>query len=165
MVVADSSVLITLSAIEELDLLRKMFTRICIPEAVWREVVVTGEGEPGAKEVNRASWIETGKIENTLLAHALQETLDQGESEAIVLAIEQKSELILLDEKPAREQALYFGLQPLGTIGVLVWGTQNKHLSALKPVLDQLIHEGDFRLSNKLYEKDLAELGEQIIDD
>jgi len=160
MVVSNSSVLIALSAIKQLHLLQKMFNRVMVPDAVWQEVVVEGEGEPGALVVKEASWIETRKIKNTLLSHALQESLDQGEAEAIVLSIEQQLDTILLDEKPARERAAYFGLRPLGTLGVLIWATREQYIPELKPVLDQLVKEGDFRLSSTLYNKALTEVGE-----
>lgn len=39
-VVANSSVLISLSAIGQLDLLRKKYKEVLIPQAVWEEVVV-----------------------------------------------------------------------------------------------------------------------------
>ena len=127
-----------------------MFGEVAIPEAVWHEVVLTGQNEPGASEVKNASWITRQAIQNTLLARSLEASIDRGEAEAIVLAIEQESEIILLDEKPARDQALSFHLRPLGTIGILLWGTQHQCIPELKPVLNKLVNEGNFRLSNDL---------------
>jgi hypothetical protein len=48
-------VLIALSTIDQLRLLKRMFEgkRIVIPQAVLREVVEEGRGQPGAKEVER----------------------------------------------------------------------------------------------------------------
>lgn len=140
MIVSNSSVLIALSVIDQLPVLQKMWTRVSVPAAVWKEVVVTGKGEPGANAVENARWIDVQEVQNTLLAHALQESLDRGEAEAIVLALEQHSSTILLDEKPARERATYFGLRPLGTLGILIWGTQNGYIPQLKPVLTWIIH-------------------------
>ncbi len=50
-VLSDSGPLIALSKINHLDILRKFFDKIIIPEAVWTEVVEKGEGRPGSKEV------------------------------------------------------------------------------------------------------------------
>ena len=80
MVVSNSSVLIALSAIQKLELLKEIFNKIYIPEAVWNEVVVQGEGEPGSKEVKNAGWIESKKIKNVNLVSAFDETLDKGEA-------------------------------------------------------------------------------------
>jgi len=55
--VANSSVLISLSAIQQFDLLYKRFPEVLIPQAVWQEVVVEGKGQPGAQEVQSSNWI------------------------------------------------------------------------------------------------------------
>jgi predicted nucleic acid-binding protein len=54
-VVSDASALIDLARIGELDLLRRLYGELLIPEAVWREVVIEGAGQPGAEEVRAAS--------------------------------------------------------------------------------------------------------------
>lgn len=56
-VVSDASVLINVARIGELDLLRKLYGTITVPEAVWSEVVVNGAGQPGAEIVGSAAWI------------------------------------------------------------------------------------------------------------
>jgi hypothetical protein len=57
--VSDSSPLIYLSSLRDLDLLGRIIGDIVIPHAVYREVVVDGHGQPGAEEVQRATgnWI------------------------------------------------------------------------------------------------------------
>lgn len=54
MIVSDASILINLARIGELDLLRKLYVKIHIPEAVWQETVVSGTGHPGAKDISTA---------------------------------------------------------------------------------------------------------------
>ncbi len=51
-VLSDSGPLIALSKIKHLDILRKFFDKIIIPQAVWTEVVEKGAGRPGSKELN-----------------------------------------------------------------------------------------------------------------
>jgi hypothetical protein len=87
-VVSDASALINLARIGELDLLRRLYSGLVIPQAVWREVVVEGAGQPGADEVDAASWIEAKEVTNEHLVRALRQDLDAGEAEAIVLALE-----------------------------------------------------------------------------
>lgn len=49
-IVADSSPLIGLARIGQLELLKRSGRRILVPPAVWDEVTVHGLGSPGAKE-------------------------------------------------------------------------------------------------------------------
>jgi predicted nucleic acid-binding protein len=57
--VSDSTVLIGLAKIEKTDLLRDLFQKIYIPEAVFREVTEQGDQRAGAKIVREAGWIIT----------------------------------------------------------------------------------------------------------
>lgn len=47
-VIADSSPLIALAIIDQLDLLPGLFRRVVIPPAVWEEITVQGAGLHGA---------------------------------------------------------------------------------------------------------------------
>ncbi len=96
-VVSNSSILIALSRIGQLDLLSQRFKEgIIIPQAVWHEVVETGIGRNGANEVKSANWITVHKITNNSLFALLYTELDKGESEAITLSIEEQADIILL---------------------------------------------------------------------
>lgn len=113
-VVSNTSPLINLAWVGQLELLHELYGVIDIPEAVWHEIVVQGAGQPGAKEVNSADWINTRAVDNKLLVLALHQELDAGEAEAIALAIEQNAGLLLMDERLGRETARYFGLNYTG---------------------------------------------------
>lgn len=160
-VVADASVLIGLSAIGQLPLLHARFpSGIFIPEAVWREVVDEGRGRPGAQEVADADWITVRSAAARGMVQLLLADLEQGEAEAIALAHETDADIILLDERDARRAARRLGLRPLGTIGILIWAKQSGRVSNLREVLDKLQAEGNFRMSQTLYERALREVGE-----
>ena len=119
-VVCNASPLIVLAAVGQFDLLHAMYGEIIIPEAVFHEVVVSGAGEAGAREVGTASWIKRHTVRNAALVKALGLELDAGEAEAIALAVEQSAELILLDERLGRLAAARLGLTMVGTLGVLI---------------------------------------------
>ena len=53
-VIADSSSLIALSKIGELEILHDLFENIFIPKAVYVEVVVQGKGRSGLEEIKNA---------------------------------------------------------------------------------------------------------------
>jgi len=160
-IVANSSVLIALSSIGKLNLLRDKYKNIIIPKAVWSEVVETSWGEPGSDEVRKANWIEVLEIKDNNLFMAINESLDYGEAEAIVLAIELKADMILLDEKDARIIADRFNIVPLGTIGILIWAKKANKIESLKKELDKLKNEGNFRISPKVYHRALKAVDER----
>jgi hypothetical protein len=159
-VVSNASPLINLARIGKLDLLHDLYGELTIPEAVWREVVVEGAGQPGADEVKGATWIKRHAVTNRQLVHALQQELDAGEAEAIVLASETEAELLLMDERLGRETAQHLGLRYTGLIGVLVEAKRKGLISAVKPHLDALRDAAGFRVSDVLYTRVLQDEGE-----
>jgi len=122
-----------------LSLLRERFPEsIVVPEAVWREVVVNDKGMVGL----------------------LRAELDEGEAESIALAHEVSADVVLLDERDARQAAMRMGLKVLGTVGILLWGKQAGKLMNLRELLDALRFQGKFRISQRLYERVILEAGE-----
>ncbi len=159
--VANSSVLIALSRIGQLELLSRRFPEgLLIPRAVWREVVEAGKGQPGAAEVAAASWITVYAVKDQNIVSLLRTELDEGEAEAIALGHEQQAEVVLLDEKDARRAARRLGLAVLGTVGVLIWAKRAGLIASLRDQLDVLQTQGKFRLSAAVYEKALRVVGE-----
>jgi hypothetical protein len=160
-VVADASVLIALSTIRQLTLLVERFPQgIVIPQAVWREVVEQGRGRPGAQDVAMAPWVTVQNAAPSGIRQLLLAELEVGEAEAIALAHEISADLILLDERDARQAAARLGLRSLGTIGILIWAKQSGRLLQLRPTLDAL-QQGRFRISRSLYIQALAVVGEK----
>ena len=119
-VVSNSSPLIHLSKIKRLDLLKNFFGELLIPEAVYRECVVEGYGREDSRRIEEAKWIKVRKIKNMDLKRAFMMILDEGESEAIILSLEEKADLLLLDEYDAREVARNFDINLTGVIGILI---------------------------------------------
>jgi uncharacterized protein len=58
-VISDTSPIINLAGIGQLNLLQQLYSKIVIPDAVYRESSVVGTGQPGAIEVQTLSWIES----------------------------------------------------------------------------------------------------------
>jgi len=131
-VVSDSSVLINLAWIEQLDLLPSMYQEVIAPTAVWREVVEKGAGKPGAQAIRTAAWLQVKEPQNKLLIQALRQDLDAGEGEAIALAIEQNADLLLIDERIGRATAQHFNLAVIGVIGILLLAKRQGMLPEIK---------------------------------
>ena len=95
-----------------------------------------------------------------VLFASLQVELDDGEAEAIVLAIELKADFLLLDERKGRAIATRLGLRPIGLLGVLVEAKHKRLITDLRSVLDDLIRKAGFWISQELYEHALKIAGE-----
>lgn len=153
-VVSNSTPLIALSRIDKLDLLKQYFSEITIPEAVYHEVVVAGGELHGAKEIKNLPWVKVKKVGNGLAVKALETIVDTGEAEAITLAAELKSRLLLIDDAEGRKTALGMGLTITGTVGVILMAAKEGKLD-LKSTLDRLLSAG-FRLSDREYQRIIA---------
>ena len=79
--------------------------------------------------------------------------------EAIVLALEESADLILLDDYEARRVARSFGLKVTGTIGILIRAKHEGKIESLKDEIERLMKTG-FWVSRELYERILKESGE-----
>lgn len=99
-IVSDTSPITNLAAIGQLDLLRQLYSRVIIPEAVYNEMVDINKIVPGAVEVQTLSWIQTQTVINSLQVTEIQEnnqSIHLGEAEAIILSLEMKADLLLMD--------------------------------------------------------------------
>lgn len=157
-VISNSTPLIALSKIHRLDLLKQYFDAISIPEEVYDEVVTRGGMLYGANEVEQAPWIHVVSIKNKTAVEALCLTVDRGEAEAIVCALETRA-LLIIDDRDGRNAASRLGVQITGTIGVLLMAAQDGMIN-FKRELDLLISEG-FRISEREYRRMLDLAGEE----
>jgi len=144
--VSNSSPLIYLAALGDLELLPQLFGRIAIPEAVHREVVVAGSGQSGAEAVARAQhdWLTVESIKDRRRAETLMNSpgLDVGEAEAIILAQELSHSTIILDDQSAVTLARSFGLSVVRTAALYVAAKKEGLIQSVQPKLDALRLEG-----------------------
>lgn len=120
-VISDTSPLITLLKINRLDLLKKIFKEVEVPEAVYKELI-TKKYNKEAKQIKEANFIKIKKVDKKKTDSIIKEySLDKGESEAIVLALNYKECLLIVDEIKARNIAIKIGLKIMGSIGILMY--------------------------------------------
>ena len=132
-IVLDSTCLIGLERIGQLDILSKLFEPIVVPDEV--------ENEFG----NSFGWLNVETPSNVTLVSSLKILVDNGEAEAIALALEKNCKIVL-DDKQARLMAKRLGLNVIGTIGLFIRAKQNGLIESLKPILEELENNG-FRMS------------------
>ena len=159
-VISDASPLVSLARIEALELLPALYDTVTLPGVVWNEVVVEGQGQPGAEPIRDASWIETQAVSNRDLVRAIRQDLDAGEAEAIALAVEADSPLLIMDEQQGRARAEHFEVPCIGVIGVFIEAKDRGHVQAVQPYLDALRQDAGVHISDALYHRVLRDEGE-----
>lgn len=140
--VTNSTCLIGLERIQRLDILPQVFDPITIPPAVQSEVGIS------------APWLTIQAPQNRGIVQSLQTQIDEGESEAIALAMELGDVFIILDDLSARRVAQQLHLKVIGTTGMLLRAKQQGIIPKVKPILDALT-TANFRISAALIRKAL----------
>ncbi len=147
-IISDTSCLIILSKIQELDLLRKVYGNIITTTEIADEF---GEKLP--------DWIEIVDVKDKLRQQILETQIDKGESSAIALALETPFSTLIIDDQKARKMASQLGLRLTGTIGVIIKAKISGKIDSIKPIISK-IKETNFRISPELEIQALIEAGE-----
>ena len=145
--VSNSTCLIALERIGQLELLPRLFSHLMIPPVV------------GAEFGHSHSWLEIREPQNRSLVAVLRMQVDEGEAEALALALEVPEAELVLDDKKARQLAGRLGLNVIGTIGLLLRAKKMGVVSRIGPLLDALQHVG-FRLGEGVLHDALRLAGE-----
>lgn len=159
-IVSNTSPLLNLAIIGELELVREQFTRVFVPPSVVEEFRL-GEHRPGSELLQQAvesKWLVVEDPSDKALVRTLWQDLDRGESEAIALAEEKGAGRILLDEREGRRRARNLDLEVTGALGVLLWAAREGTLDSLPGALDALEEEAGFWISSSLRSQILGEV-------
>lgn len=105
-------------------------------------------------------WIKIIAPTNLQKVRTLQINLDEGEAQAIALALEMNCDLLLMDERIGTNIARQEGLQTVGLVGVLIKAKEEKIISEVGTILNDLRTIAGFWLGETLEKKILEELGE-----
>ncbi|MFZ2070908.1 MAG: DUF3368 domain-containing protein [Halobacteriota archaeon] len=116
MIVSDTGPLVVLFKSRLLFILKEVHEEVLAPEAVARELRRKTEG---SILFRNNPWIKATEVKNTELVKALMLVVDEGEAEAIALALHSGAR-ILIDEKRGRNAAKALGLEIRGTLGLFV---------------------------------------------
>jgi len=133
-VVSDTTPLISLLKIGHISLLEKLFGRVLIPQAVYRELSANIKYQHEALQITQSDFIEVKVVENVGAVDVLRRVtgLDQGESEAIVLADELNADVLLMDEVKGRVVSGEMGIKVMGTIGILMVAYEERELTSFE---------------------------------
>lgn len=159
LIVADSSPLIALAIIDGLPLLDALYQTVRAPQAVFDEV--TQQGKVQSERLEEYLKPRMLLVQNTLAVAAFRAELGLGESEALVCAMENKADFILLDDYKARETARLNGLPVVGSIGVLILAKRHDLIPAIKPYIETLQMNGIW-ISQSVVKTALSVVGELV---
>lgn len=162
LVVSNTSPIMNLAVVDLLSLLRQQFGEVIVPAAVIEELRLDTD-YPGTDKIRQAiseGWLRQEVVENQHIILALKRELDNGEAEAIALALQLRADLILMDERDGRSVAKSMGLNPIGILGVLVRAKQAGTIQSIKEVLNKLRNEAGFYITDGLMQNILSEIGE-----
>ena len=158
LVIADSGPIFSLALIDKLDLLDSLFDNVKISHAVWIEIS-KDESKPFHNKI--CSYFND-KVESIKGFNELTFIMDYGESESVILYKELQADFLLIDDKKARSIAENFGINCVGTLGLLSIAKDKGMIKDLKPLFEM------FLKNHRYYSLDLLNIlltqkGENII--
>ena len=140
-VIVNSTPLIALAKSGQLDLLKRLYGRIVIPEAVYREV--TEKNDVVSQRIGEAEeWIEIRRVDPNVDRRMYRAKLHEGEVEVMLLAQDMRADVVVIDDDAARKTAEYLGLPLTGTLGVLIKAKKRGLLEAVMPVVSVMEQQG-----------------------
>lgn len=148
-VVADASPLRYLILIDQVHVLPDLFGDVLIPPAVVAEL--TNERTPPQVRAwlsSRPDWLRV-QVPRDVLPQ-LRERIDDGEREAIALAIEVQASALIIDDRAGRREAEALQCRAVGTLGVLEQAADRGFVN-LQVAIDRL-RQTNFRMDERLVE-------------
>jgi predicted nucleic acid-binding protein len=137
-VISDTSTLILLHKIGQLNLLK----------AVYHELVTTPEVKEEFGET-LPQWIEIKNPSDKKYQTFLETQVDLGEASAIALATDYDDVLLLLDDLKARKLATSLNFKISGTLGVIHRAKQLGLINKVKPLIEKLLAT-NFRIADNI---------------
>lgn len=157
-IVSDTSPIRALHQLGHSGLLELLFGEVLVPPAVVAELAAPRRNFPPLNAAN-IPGVRIQAPANLGEVLALRRTLDPGESEAIILALELGAQL-LIDEAAGRAEARRLGVRPIGVLAVLVRAKQDGHIPAVLPLVERLRDQFGFFLSAPLIQAIREQAGE-----
>jgi predicted nucleic acid-binding protein len=158
-VVCDCGPLIALGGIDHLGLLRELFSRTLVPQAVADELLANGDAAVGVGAFKQARWLQVSPLETPCDA-LLANLVDAGEASVITMARQIPGAVVLMDEAKGRKVARdIYGLSVIGTGRVLVEAKARGLVSRVGPLL-QVIRANGYWMSDAIRAAILRQAGE-----
>ena len=135
-VISDTSPITNLLSIDMIDILKKLYNEVIIPERVNTELRVTHTDLP--------KFIKVDYIKNKSALKKLQKEIDYGEAEAI------------------RKIALREGINIIGLVGVLISAKKQGYIRSVRKVIELLESKAGFWISPQLKKQIIIDINENL---
>ena len=157
-VICDTSPIQYLYQLQLIDIIPKLANKVYVPFAVVEEIKTGHSLGVNLPKIEDLDWV-TVRRPISELALPLVSNLGPGETEVLMLALEMKEAVVVLDDALAREIAETLELRLTGTLGLLLDAKKAGFVPALRPLLDKL-QSLRFRLAPRTYSAVLCLSGE-----
>ncbi len=158
-VIADTGALISLVHVGKVDLIEKVFGELYIAQAVWEEL---NDYENPFFEKSLLKELKN-KVVAIKGSNHLNMIMDYGESESVILYEEVNADLLLLDDRRARQIAESLNVECIGSIGLLIMAKQKGFIKEMRPIFEECMKLRRY-FSKKLLNAILLRIGESTID-
>jgi len=156
-VVSNATPIISFCSVKYEFVLKELFQRIIIPEAVEQEL--RNSDKPGA-DFMKLDWVQVVSPENQELVLLLRKDIDQGEAATIALAKQINADAVLIDEYAGYQIAKFLSLPVTRTLSVLKTAKNKKIINRVRrPAVEEMIQKGRW-YSKEVIEKFLYDVGE-----
>ena len=157
--VCDTTILLYLGRISQIDLLPLLFAPVSVPEQVCLELDMGRVLRPDTINPRNLAWVELVSVSQVMIDSLPPNRLGIGERAVIAYVQAHRGYVAGMDDLRARQLAEAIGLRVTGTLGILLRAKQAGLIPAVKPLIDDLTVQG-FRLSPKLHRDVLVLAGE-----
>jgi len=163
-VISDSTPLIYLAKVNRFSFLQLLFGEIIIPQSVYNEIVIFGEGRAGSHEVTISDWVKVEQAQDQEAVRRLRkkhEQLSQTDAETIILSKERQADFLLADDIELRRVAEedLIGIKVLHTGTLLIFVKQEGFIDDVKSILDEMRQKGLW-ITESVYQQILRGAGE-----
>ena len=156
--ISNTSPLLYLHLIRQLDLLPRLYNAVFVPPAVVDELHAGAIRGVDVPQLTTLPWLRVMALASTASIPMVMD-LGRGEAEVIALGLENPNSRLILDDTLGRRIARLQNLQFTGTVGVIVKAKQRGLVSAVLPVIVQLQEVGLW-LSNEVVAEVLRQADE-----
>ena len=160
-VIVNTTPLIALCHVGQLDLLYQMYGGIMIPQAVYQELSEKQDSICKKQVDSSLDWIFVENIENETAKSMFKSQLHDGEVEVMILAKEKNADLVIIDDANAKKYAKYLDLPVTGTLGILIKAKKQGYIKELKTVIQGMIDKNIY-ISDKLMKLCLEQVDEEM---
>jgi len=155
-VFSNTTPIIALSSIQQLDLLPELFGHIHLVNEVVDECEAGGAiAVPSLRGLNWLTVVDSTPVSRP----SILLELDKGEKHTLDMAEKHQADWVLIDEKIGRNMAEYLGLRVTGTLGILLKAKQQGLISSFLECVNTMQSHGIYYHPD-LIKKLLIQIGE-----